>query len=221
LKNNPQSRKENLVVQEFENEILIYDLNINKVYCLNETSSLVWQLCDGTNSVSEISRSLSQKLKPDVSEDLVWLAIEQFKRDRLLDENNPVEIDFGGLSRREVIKKIGLASMVALPVISSVVAPSAASGQSLFPFLAACTTDSQCASGNCSDVNPVFPQLCCVTGVSIARPPGTAHTCTHDQGVCNVFALSNCCSGMSTLRTDLPVCAPPTAPSPNYPCVCS
>ena len=99
MKNKPKSRKENIVVQDFENEVLVYDLNINKVYCLNETSSLVWSLCDGKTPVSEISRSLSQMLNTEVSADLVWLAIEQFKRDRLLDESEPLEIDFGGLTR--------------------------------------------------------------------------------------------------------------------------
>ena len=221
MKSKPNSRKENLVIQEFENEVLIYDVKINKAFCLNETSALVWQLCDGNHSVAEISRKLSEKLKSDIPEDLVRLALDQFKRDALLDRADEVEIDFGGLSRRQIIRKVGFASLAALPVVASVVAPSAVSAQSLFPFLAACMTDSQCATGNCSDPNPVFPQSCCVPGNLIARPPGTPHTCTTSQGVCNSLAPANCCSGMSTLRTDLPTCAPPLGINPNYPCICN
>jgi hypothetical protein len=86
MKNNLKSRKENIAGQDFENEVLVYDLNVNKVYCLNETSSLVRHLSDGKIPVSEISRSLSQKLKTEVPEDLIWLAIEQFKRDQLTDK---------------------------------------------------------------------------------------------------------------------------------------
>lgn len=38
MTNHPISRKANIVLQEFENEILIYDLSINKAFCLNRTS---------------------------------------------------------------------------------------------------------------------------------------------------------------------------------------
>jgi hypothetical protein len=207
IKNNPKSRKENIVVQDFEKEVLIYDLNLNQVYCLNETSSLIWHQCDGKIPVSEISRRLSQKLKTKVPEELVWLAIDQFKRDRLLDESNPVEVDFSGLSRREVIKKIGLASMITLPVIASVVAPNALRAQSLFPFLAACTDDSQCASGNCSSLDTEFPQICCVPGNIRGRPPGAVLGCITTQEACQVQAPSRCCSGSATWRNDLPPCA--------------
>lgn len=39
-KSNPTSRKEAIVVKELEGEVLIYDLRIDKAYCLNETSAL-------------------------------------------------------------------------------------------------------------------------------------------------------------------------------------
>lgn len=129
-KNYPISRRENIVMQELENEVLLYDLTANKAFCLNVTSALVWQLCDGNHSVVEISRILSQKLNGTVSEDFVWLALEQLKREKLLTKNENLELNFNGLSRREVIRKVGLASMVALPIISSVIAPTATNAQS-------------------------------------------------------------------------------------------
>ncbi len=52
----PLGRRDNLVVQEIDGEIMIYDLTDNKVFCLNETSALIWQLCDGNKSALEISR---------------------------------------------------------------------------------------------------------------------------------------------------------------------
>jgi hypothetical protein len=119
------SRKANIVIQEFENEVLIYDLKINKAFCLNETSHLVWQLCNGINSIADISRNLSKKLKVNYSEDLVWLALDQLKKNNLLENSSEIEIDFGALSRREVIRKVGLSSVIALPIIASIVAPTA------------------------------------------------------------------------------------------------
>jgi hypothetical protein len=36
----PISRQQNIVVQDLGSEVLIYDLTINKAFCLNETSAL-------------------------------------------------------------------------------------------------------------------------------------------------------------------------------------
>ena len=57
--NYPLSRQDNIVIQELRDEVLIYDLAKNKALCLNQTSAKVWQECDGTKSVSEISKTLS------------------------------------------------------------------------------------------------------------------------------------------------------------------
>ena len=105
----PLSRKENIVEQDLSNEVLIYDLKVNKALCLNESSALVWQLCDGQKSTAEISRIMSEKLKYPVTEDFVWLALDQLKRENLLANGESIESNFAGHSRREVIKKIGLA----------------------------------------------------------------------------------------------------------------
>ena len=130
MTNKPISRKANIVVQDLENEVLIYDLTINKAYCLNRTAALVYQLCDGKRTVAEISDLMSKELKILVSEDFVWLAIDGLKKDGLLENADDLANHFVGMNRREVVKKVGLASMVMLPLISSVVAPSAVMAQS-------------------------------------------------------------------------------------------
>jgi hypothetical protein len=121
----PQSRKNDLVVQDLNGEVLIYDLKSNKAFCLNETSALVWQACDGTKSVPEISQTIGKKLNEPANEDLVWLALDQLKKENLLENGEDVTPNFGGMSRREVIRKVGIGTMIALPLISSLVAPTA------------------------------------------------------------------------------------------------
>ncbi|MEK7725281.1 MAG: hypothetical protein AAB336_13085, partial [Acidobacteriota bacterium] len=111
----PLSKNENIVVQETDRELLIYDLVSNQAYCLNETSALVWQFSNGQNSIAEITDLMSQKLKTLVTQEVVWLALEQLKKDNLLENGEDFEIDYHGLTRRQIIKKIGLASMIALP----------------------------------------------------------------------------------------------------------
>ena len=119
----PQSRKENIVVQELEGEVLIYDLDENKAFCLNETSALVWQACDGTKTIADINDAVGRQLSSKVNEDIIWLALDQLSKENLIRSEANIDHKFGGLSRRDIIKKVGLASMVALPVITSLVAP--------------------------------------------------------------------------------------------------
>lgn len=120
----PAARKEGLVIQEMPDEVLVFDLETNKAHCLNETAAFVWKACDGKNSVADITKLFGNQSGTPVQENLVWLAIDQLNENNLLEEE--LKADFNGQSRREVIKKIGLAAVVALPIISSLVAPTAA-----------------------------------------------------------------------------------------------
>lgn len=207
-RNTPLARKAELVEQDLKGELLIYDLSINKAYCLNETSKMIFRSCDGNSSVSDISRKLSKQLNQTVTEDLVWLAVDQFKTDNLLAENNEIEIDFKGLSRRQVIRKVGFASMIALPVIMSLVAPRAADAQSgsCVAFAGICVSSPQCCSGapNCNFSTGGVKRCCIGAGGFLA---GTSvNACSAPSGdpglLCRAATFvcpgDNCCSSAAT-----------------------
>ncbi len=124
----PVARKEGLVIQEMSGEVLVYDLDTNKAHCLNQTAATVWKSCNGSNSVADISKIFGSPLGKAVDEDLIWLAIDQLNEKNLLAEE--VTAKFAGQNRREIIKKVGLAAVVALPIVTSLVAPKSASAQS-------------------------------------------------------------------------------------------
>ena len=132
------ARQNGLVVQEMPDEILIYDLDTNKAHCLNHSAATVWKLCDGNNSVAEIVQLFEENNSGKVTEDFVWLAIDQLNQNGLLDGS--IAPRFAGQSRRQVLKTIGLASMVALPVIASLVAPKNALGA----ISCSCSNAGQC-----------------------------------------------------------------------------
>ena len=135
----PLARKNDIVVQEADGEILVYDLATNKASCLNDTAAFVWQNCDGSNDISDIARALGRKTNNEVSDDFVWLAIDALSKKDLFEEAVSVELSMPGTTRREVIKKIGLASMVALPIIATMVAPSSAhAASSCVPVTGGC-----------------------------------------------------------------------------------
>lgn len=158
----PNCRQTDIVIQEFEDEVVIYDLRLNKAFVLNDTCAFVWRNCDGKKEVSEISKTLAQRSNQVINDDIVWLAIEQLKKENLLANAEEMKSGFEGLSRREVVKKIGLSTMIALPMISTLVAPlaaNAASGTACVARFGTCAivnfTQSDCCSGlRCDQVTP-------------------------------------------------------------------
>src|SRR3982751_789940 len=127
MRNLPSSQNVNIVVQSAGKEIFLYDLINSKAYCLNETSSIVFHACDGKTSFEDLIQ------KYDFSEEIIYLALDELQNRGLI-EGQPVTF-FRNLSRREVIRKVGLSTLVALPLISSLVVPHAANANSV----AACT----------------------------------------------------------------------------------
>lgn len=122
----PKARTNGIVVQDANAEVLIYDLRMNKIYALNETSKFVWKHCDGTTSAAEIVGKLNRQFQTNVNEDFIWLVLDGLQKENLLE----TAIELPKIKRRELIKKIGLTSMIALPLITSLIAPVAAHAQS-------------------------------------------------------------------------------------------
>jgi hypothetical protein len=159
--NNPQyptARKAGLVVQEVPDEVLVYDLDTNKAHCLNKTAAAVWKHCDGHKSVSDIAQQVQLELGAAVSDDYIWLAIDQLSENDLLEQQ--LRSHFAGQSRREVLKKIGFASIVAVPVIASLVAPKNALAATSCACVnpGACLTQTTCPSTvNCNGLGVCAP----------------------------------------------------------------
>jgi hypothetical protein len=146
----PKARREGLVVQELSGEVLVYDRDSNKAHCLNSTAALVWQYCDGETSVSQIARAIEGKINAPVDEDIVWLGVEQLNKSKLLRERAAVPGHKSRLSRRDVMKRIGLAAAVSLPVVTSIMAPTAAQAANCLPSGSGCTSSAQCCSTICN-----------------------------------------------------------------------
>jgi len=154
----PTARKNDLVIQQADNEVLVYDLNTNKAACLNETAAFVWQNCNGSNAIADIAQALGRKTNGEVNDDLVWLAIDELSKNKLLEEKVEAEYSFADTSRRDVIKKIGLGTMIALPLIATLVAPSAINAASCVANDGACTASAECCSNCCKNVSPAIRQ---------------------------------------------------------------
>jgi hypothetical protein len=123
MTNFPKARENKIVVQESTGEILVYDLLNNKAHCLNETSSVVWRDCDGKSSVAEIAQ------RQQLPEEYVAVAVNELQKANLLAEKVDLQLPADRVSRRKMLLKVG-ATAVVLPLITSVVAPTAVHAQS-------------------------------------------------------------------------------------------
>jgi hypothetical protein len=173
----PMARSKDLVVQTLDKEVLIYDLHTNKAYNLNETSSIVFKACDGKTSFEDLKR------KNKFTDDLIFLALDELNKENLIETDNSFVSPFNGVSRREAIRKVGLATMIALPVISSLVAPTALTAQSVAcpPNACTCTLANICTvGGGCPCSTTTGCLAGCATGCSCTVANGSnscATTC--------------------------------------------
>ncbi|MFN2516245.1 MAG: PqqD family protein [Pyrinomonadaceae bacterium] len=122
----PRARKDQLVIKELANETLVYDESSHEAHCLNQTAAVVWRNCDGRTSIARMARLLEKEMKGPVSDHVVWFALRQLEDSHLLEEPVVRPIKMAPMSRRELIRTLGVATAVAVPLVTSIVAPTAA-----------------------------------------------------------------------------------------------
>jgi hypothetical protein len=137
----PQARKEGLLIERLSDEVLVYDLARKKAHCLNQAAALIWDHCDGKTGVAEMADILRESLNAPADEELVWFGLREIGKNHLLEEQ---VLPLSGkirMSRRDLIRKIGLA--VSVPVVESILAPRASAAASC---VVPCQTSGQCVS---------------------------------------------------------------------------
>lgn len=202
----PQVRNENIVVQNLKDEVLIYFFDGNKAVCLNSTSAIVFNHCNGKTTFDEL------KNKYKFTDDLIYFTLDKLNENNLLKEyqaNN----HFAGLSRRDVIKRIGLGSMITLPVISGIIAPTAthaasgglALGANCAPAGSVCAPGGVCAPTQGTNGTGTSGNIrCCIDGTSIE--PGLRAGAGGSQPTCNFYGPS-CCTGQAVYNGTACFCA--------------
>jgi len=124
----PRARREGLVVKSIDNEVLVYDEAAQRAHCLNRAAALVWGYCDGTTPIAAMARRLASDLGGAADDDVVYFALRQLGERDLLEETPTLPSD-GAVTRRQLLARLGAAAAL-VPVVTSLLAPRAASAQS-------------------------------------------------------------------------------------------
>ena len=122
----PAARTRDLIVKTIGDEILVYDLERHRAHSLNRVAAAVWRRCDGTRPAPRIAADLRRVDGLPVTDDAMHYALTELGRAHLL---LAPAVD-PGLTRRELVKRLGAAAAVALPLVTSIVTPTAAQAQS-------------------------------------------------------------------------------------------
>lgn len=139
----PKARKEGLLVETLPDEVLVYDLERKKAHCLNQTAALIWEHCDGKRNASEIAHALSYHLNAPIDEEVVWYGLKHLSKTQLLETGIVRPSDLANTTRRDLIRKIGLAASI--PLVMSVLAPQASA------------VNSGCSDRFCADNGDCIP----------------------------------------------------------------
>jgi hypothetical protein len=140
-------RKSSLTITALDDEVLVYDPESRRATCLNSFAAAVLDLCDGEHSPADIAAALPYQ---DVDISMVWLALADLQKARLLSEGVPaVPAEVAGVSRRNLMKRIGLGAAVAAPVVAGIAVPAAAQTATCLPAGSPCTTGAHAKDACC------------------------------------------------------------------------
>jgi hypothetical protein len=137
----PLARRDELVVQELPEEILVYDLRQHKAHCLNKSAAFIWEQCDGATSVSELTQRVRVAFQSPIDENMVWNTLDRLSEANLLAQSVKRSNAAGRFrSRRAVLGKLGAAATLALPLVTTVIAPMAVQAATIPPVCTNCAT---------------------------------------------------------------------------------
>jgi Coenzyme PQQ synthesis protein D (PqqD) len=104
-----------LILEELPGELRIYDRKRNKAYCLNQTAAFVWKHANGERTVAELAELMGQEIGRPVHVQLIWYALDVLAKDGLLETSTLS----AGRTRRALLKKMGMGTAVADPLVTA------------------------------------------------------------------------------------------------------
>jgi hypothetical protein len=140
------------MTRDLGDELLVYDLERHKAYCLNEVAMQVFRHCDGETTIPDMARRVGTALGLPVDEQAVLLGLLRLQKAHLLDGTVGLPLQS---SRREMLRTLGRAAAVIVPLVTAITVPTSAQ--------AALTGCSANAGDPCASNNDCCPPLVCST----------------------------------------------------------
>ncbi len=139
MPNRPKARSDQLLVQRTGEDTLVYDERTHRAHCLDARAARVWVLCNGERTEREIAEAYGEG---EAGVAVVRWTLAELEKSDLL-EGDAAAVSREGLSRRTLVKQVGLA---AIPVILAITAPQARAATSCGGPGQTCATTANCCN---------------------------------------------------------------------------
>jgi hypothetical protein len=118
-------RVEGVQIERTADEILALKEGSLEAHAINQSAAVVYDLCDGNTSKSEIAAEIHRRTGLPADEEIVDLALSELVETGLVMLDDPESRSLG--TRRALIRRLALSSTLALmlPVVETVVVPPA------------------------------------------------------------------------------------------------
>ena len=134
-----------LIVKQIGAEWVLYDEQTSTAHCLNGVAAEIWTACEEETSGTDIKVALRFE-RPDVRDEDILASLNEMLKLGILEESTSSEAV--SVSRRELVRKLGLTAAIALPIaITSVLVPPAAATASCGHLGALCSGTKPCCPG--------------------------------------------------------------------------
>jgi len=203
----PQARDEGLVIEEFGDELLIYDEKTKSAHSLGATATKVWRACDGTTDIDAIAYRL------DMSETEIQYALDELDGLRLLEAGITVvqsgKSKDSGITRRQMTMRSAKAgvAVVAAPLVYSVNVAPAFAAITPTPFGCNLYTVQSCGSSTACGL--IFGCCCCCQGGGDCKTCGATAFCNKGTQPCNPTqggGFGDHCSSVGSTPLDVRGC---------------
>ena len=134
-----------LIAKQIGTEWVLYDERTSTAHCLNGVAAEIWAACGQETSGSDIKLALRSE-RPDVRDEDILASLNEMLTLGILEESTSSEEV--SVSRRELVRKLGLTAAMALPIaITSVLVPPAAAAASCGHLGSTCSGTKPCCPG--------------------------------------------------------------------------
>ena len=164
----PVARRTGLLIRELPDELLVYDSEGHRAHCLNRTAAQVFRCADGTRTIADLALLVAPPEDRVAGKSAVELALAD------LDEAGLLESAPSSLSRRELVRRVGIGAAILLPAVASIVAPT--------PAEAAATCVTNCQGKPQGTPCTSFGSSPCTASCACAVSPCSAGDCSDGGG---------------------------------------
>ena len=126
-------RIEGVQIERTADEILVLKEGSLEAHAINQSAAVVYDLCDGNTSKSEMAAAIHRHTGLPADEEIVDLALSELVETGLVMLDDPESVSTG--TRRALIRRLALSSTLALmlPVVETIVVPPAEAQSNMSP----------------------------------------------------------------------------------------